>query len=281
MQNASKPQPTLPHTTEFIASLAKYQESLFNSIGDGAYNVYADVPECLVDQARGNALPHFQLDKDLVSNSVYTGQRVSATDLFRIVIEDPLETEGGVQFKLRLSGNMDYATGDMIPFNPANRGAVGSWIKGFRSGLVVVTEEDVQNGFMSEDDYNALKTYAKMWAEMVAKLGPNGPYTKGNGNMRLWVTAADEGFLFTFDMELRRDPKSGQDRIGIFNIEWTNGTFIGSGTNQTPARLGKAFKQKAVHTNVNVAGPFRPTQIGEDDSTVPSSAIPPRRSATV
>ena len=271
----------LPHTTEFIASLAKYQESLFDTYGDDAYNVYADVPECLVDQARGNALPRFQLDKDLVSNSVYTGQRVSETDLFRIVIEEPKETEGGIQFKVRLSGNMDYATGDMIPFNPANRGAAGSWIKGFRSGLVIVTEEDVQNGFMSEDDYNVLKAYTKMWAELVAKLGPNGPYTKGNGNMRLWLTAANEDFLFTFNMELRKDPKSGQDRIGLYGIEWSNGTFIGSGTNQTPARLGKASRQQAVHTNVKVAGPFRPTQIAEDDSTVPSTSIPARRSAKV
>ena len=274
MQNAS-----MPHTTEFISYLCKHQEQLFNELGDDAYNVFADVPEVFVEQARTPAKPRFELNKDLVSDALYTGQRVSATDFFRIVLEDPALTEDGVQFKIRLQGVMDYTNGEMIAFNPANRGA-GDWLKGFRSGLCIITEEDVQNGHVSEADFQTIKNYAKLWANLIEEKGDNAPYTKGHGNIRIWLTAADPEFIFTFQMELRMDPKTQEERIGIYGIEWDHATLIGSGVTQTtPSRIGRAKQQKTVSTNVKVSSPFRPKELAEDEDTVVAVNSPSRRSA--
>jgi len=233
--------------------------------------VYANLPEVFIDQVR-EGKSKFELDKDLVSDSTYSNRARSESDYFRIVIEDPnlsINEAGEVDaifFKLKLSGVMNFKSGQMIL---ATKGKTEleddeDWIGGFRSPLLALTKEDVAAELITEAHFIALTKYAKHWQKVCDEEGRDAMYSKSHSRERLWLTADNEDFLFQFQMVLRTNPKDDTQAIGISEIEWSNATLIGFGTQATPQRIGKAAAQRK-GKGVNIPS-VRPTVIDEEET---------------
>lgn len=198
------------------------------------------IPEVFVQQGR-DAAEQFFVDNTLLSRRAYARED-GATDLIRIVLEEPKLADEGVVVKFRLSGIMDTNSGDLRPHGASSEmGDTETWLRGFRSTNVLFTPESVEAGIITEADYAALESYAEMWAEICEEEGSSDAmYTSDNARKRLWLVSTNDDGLFTFDMVLRQNPQSGEPVVGITNIAFSDLHVIGSGVTQAPMDLVKA-----------------------------------------
>jgi hypothetical protein len=190
--------------------------------------VLAGIPECFIEQAR-DAYDQFFVDTSLMSRSQFAPEDGSC-DLIRIVLEDPFYDENTekVSVKVRLSGVMN-PDGSMQPATTGKTLTKGQqWIKGLRSLPIEFSQESVDNGVISQSDFESLIRYAELWEEYEEDFGRGCMYTTEHSSKRLWVVAANPDGIVTFDMVLRLNPQTKKPAVGLSNVAWADCKLIGS-----------------------------------------------------
>lgn len=220
-------------------------EYLIN-LNNAAPDTYLEIPDLLIEQIQKGATK-FKLGAEQVADVSYSGKTVTNTDFFRIEIHDASTNEDGssVKFKVRLRGILDIDTGEMRLMKAGQTMSESEmWLHGFNSTFVELNTESVEDGLVSQEDFDALVKYALWWEALVAEQGPRAPYTKAYARTRLYVAAANENFEFLFDLEDRGNPNDESALVvGINNIEWVNAHF----TSRTPGTMvGTIGKAKGV-----------------------------------
>lgn len=219
MANLTAPQ-------QYLTNVAQHPDAEIKA----AYNL---VPQVLIDQifAKGKVCNY--LDSSLVSDAAYNGIGTSETDFFRIELTDcKITAQGDPAFKLRLTGKMD-SNWNMVPMK---KGALPDpsipWIQNFKSDYYKVTAQDVANDKITQSDYDMILNYATFWSNAVAERGNAVMYTEGFKNKRLYFVARNTAFLFTFQLQIRRNPsevlKPGTPRytFGISECSWSNAFLL-------------------------------------------------------
>lgn len=215
-------------TESFIADLysdAELQDVLIN------------IPEAFIDQAR-DAADSFFVDTKLMSRSQFAREDGSA-DLVRITLQDPILLEDSVGVKAHFSMIMD-ADGNLVAHKTGATLRPGERrVPGFNSSLIFLNEQSVDLGLITSGELDALEAYAELWADTIEEEGPSAMYTKEHARERLWLVAANPNAIVTFDIELRMNPKTNENVVGINNVAWSNCKLIGTGTGNSNAQAAR------------------------------------------
>lgn len=213
------------------------------SFNDVAPDSYLEIPDLLIERIQRGAAK-FYLTADDISDTSYSGKSQTDQDIFRIEIHDASTNEEGtkVKFKVRLRGILNINTGEMRPHKAGSSMTEGEgWLHGYNSTYVELSKEQVEEGIISQDDFNMLVKYALWWEGIVAEEGDRAPYSKAHVRQRLYITAANADFLFLFDLEDRGNPEVEDAHvIGINNLEWDNAHLIDYTPGSAVGSIGKA-----------------------------------------
>lgn len=236
------------------------------------------IPEPFVQQVRDGYTAFF-VNTDLTSDAAFNRSGTGTNNFLRIELRDcTVQGEDEVSFKLKLSGIMNSKNGSLVNMKPGGTMSEGEgWIKGFISNRVAISQEDVEDGLLTQNDFDLLKKYAAWWEGIVTTEGSSAPYKKYSKN-RLWLAASNAEFIFTFLMETRNNPTPKEDDlpvvIGMRDMSWSNAHF----TNTTPSigigRIGKAggVARASDVTLPAISRSFAPKVLPEDDEAATTTA---------
>lgn len=197
--------------------------SIQDFINECAQTCFDLIPNEFVEQAENSQKYFTVTDKMLKEN------------LVRIVLEDISENDNGISFRARIAGMMD-AEGNLVALRRDARGqspaGQETWLKGFRTGRLTLTQEHLDAGVLSQQDVDALLDHARLWAEMGNAMYEDKQYSR----QRLFLTTKDSTGLFRFVLEERQNPTSGAEYPvvpGVAQPSWRAMHIIGTGVRQT------------------------------------------------
>lgn len=260
------------HALTFIAEICSNQELIATA---------QSIPEKFVQQVR-DGYTSFFVNTELTSDAAFNRSGTGTNNFLRIELRDcTVQGEDEVSFKLKLSGIMNNKNGALTNMKPGGTMSEGeSWLKGFISNRVAISQTDVEDGLLTQSDFDLLKKYAAWWEGIVTTEGSSAPYKKYSKN-RLWLAASNKEFIFTFLMETRNNPTPQPGDlpvvIGIKDMSWSNAHF----TNTTPSiGIGRIGKAGGVGRSNNVTLPaisrsFAPKVLPEDDEVGTAPIVPP------
>jgi hypothetical protein len=207
------------------------------------------------------------LDHTLVSDAAYNGKGTSDCDYFRVELCDgKITPQGDPAFKVRLVGKMD-ANWNMVAMKKGALPDNTPWIQNFKSDFYKVTMHDVEQELISFAEYEAIKAYCQFWSDSVAQHGNGVMYTEGYKGKRLYFVARNSAFLFTFNLQIRRNPspvlKPGTPRytFGIAECSWSN-AFLLNTMEQTINGISSASEVETAGPAPIVQRVFTPSAIG-------------------
>lgn len=240
------------------------------------------IPEVFIEQVR-KGYTEFFVNTDLVSDAAFT-RSGDNNNYLRIELRDCIvQGPDEISFKLKLSGIMNYANGQLTNMKPGGTMGQGEgWIKGFISNRVAISQEDVDAGLLSQQCFDLLKKYAAWWEGVVTTEGTSAPYKKYARN-RLWLAASNEQFLFTFQMEERNNPTPRPGDlavvVGLTDMTWKCAHFTNTAPSLSIGRIGVAGGVgRGNGVNVPpVSRAFSPRETPEEQNvTAPAFAGPNR-----
>lgn len=246
---------------QYITNVANHQDAEIAA----AYNL---IPQVFLDQVFKAGKVCNYLDHTLVSDAAYNGIGTSECDYFRVELCDgKLTPQGEPAFKVRLVGKMD-SNWNMVAMKKGALPDNTPWLQNFKSDFYKVTQADVEQDKITQADYDAIKHYCEFWEQSVTQHGNSIMYSEGYKGKRLYFVARNSAFLFTFNLQIRRNPspalKPGTPRytFGIAKCSWSNAfllntmeqTINGISTASEVASVGPAPIVQRVFTPSSIAG---------------------------
>lgn len=178
--------------------------------------------------------------------------------LIRIKLLEPRiisETSLDVIFTFQAIMSENY---DFIPMERNQSGDV-PWLPGFRSVRLELTNQEVVDGLLSQSEMNDLRKHAEFFERVGAEAYNRNPeYTK----IRPYLTnKPGKRGAFKFLCDVRLNPRTNEEVIGIHIDSWTPGAF---------QLIGKISETESIGTMRQSLG--RSSKSNADDFTYDSAA---------
>ena len=176
------------------------------------------IPEIFFQQAKANCST-FIIEPSMVADRLLNIQ----------VAEPMLEGESAVSIKLRFVARVDQHY-NLIPLAKqgeadANANVPSAWLTGFRSTFIRLDSSSVAAGLLTDRDMKNLIKHAEFDKSVGREAFYQDPIRKVLFEMFLSGIQGAEG-KFQFLCDLRVDPQSGEETIGIIIVNyWTPGAF--------------------------------------------------------
>ena len=175
----------------------------------------------------------FQQAKAGISTFIITPEMIADRLLNIQVAEPQKEGESAVNIKLRFTARVDEKY-NFIPLAKQgeadeNEETPSSWLKGFNSTLISLDQSSVTAGLITEKELKSLISHAEFYDTIpLDEYGLKSAYYKDpkykKTKMNLSGVEGAEG-QFQFLMEVRFNPSTGEETIGIVVKFWTPGAF--------------------------------------------------------
>ena len=176
------------------------------------------IPEIFFQQARANCST-FIITPDMIADRLLGLQ----------VAEPVAEGTDCVKIKLNLQGRLDINF-NLVPMAKqgeadANANVPSAWLTGFRSTFIRLDSSSVAAGLLTDRDMKNLIKHAEFDKSVGREAFYQDPIRKVLFEMFLSGIQGAEG-KFQFLCDLRVDPQSGEETIGIIIVNyWTPGAF--------------------------------------------------------
>lgn len=175
----------------------------------------------------------FQQAKADISTFIITPEMI-ADRLLNIQVAEPLvEGDSAVNIKLRFVARVDKGY-NFIPLakqgdSDENEETPSAWLNGFNSTFISLNQSSVKAGLLTDRELKSLVTHAEFYDTIpLDEKGLKSAYYKDakykKSKMNLSGVEGAEG-QFQFLMEVRNNPNTNEETIGIVVKFWTPGAF--------------------------------------------------------
>lgn len=176
----------------------------------------------------------FQQAKADISTFIITPEMI-ADRLLNIQVSEPQkEGESAVNIKLRFTARVDEKY-NFIPLAKQgeadeNEDTPSAWLNGFNSTLISLNQSSVRAGLVTDKELKSLIAHAELYETIpLDEFGLKSAYYKDQkykkNKMNLSGVEGAEDGQFQFLMEVRTNPKTQEETLGIVVKFWTPGAF--------------------------------------------------------
>ena len=185
-------------------------------------HLVSQIPEIFFQQAKAN-MSTFIITPDMIADR-----------LLNIQVAEPLvEGDSAVKIKLRFVALVDEEY-NFVPLTKQgeageNEDIPSTWLKGFNSIFISLNAGSVEAGLVTDRELKSLVSHAEFYDTIpLDEKGLKSAYYKHpkykKNKMNLSGVGGAEG-QFQFLMEVRANPNTGEETLGIVVKFWTPGAF--------------------------------------------------------
>ena len=181
----------------------------------------------------------FQQAKADISTFIITPEMI-ADRLLNIQVAEPLvEGDSAVNIKLRFVARVDKGY-NFIPLAKQgeadeNEKTPSAWLNGFNSTFISLNQSSVEAGLLTDKELKSLVAHAELYDTIpLDEFGGKSAYYKDKKYKKMNLSGVEgaEG-QFQFLMEVRTNPKTQEETLGIVVRFWTPGAFAFLGGGNT------------------------------------------------